>query len=82
MNVKITQFQQLMKTCQTTQLWQTMNLSKADETPKLKFSQNSITFIKPQHLIWPITFGGMKSCRLRAISCQVTQKLERVTTLE
>jgi hypothetical protein len=26
--------------------------------------------------------GGMKSCRLRAISYQVTQKLERATTLE
>jgi hypothetical protein len=26
--------------------------------------------------------GGMKSCRLRAISCQVTQKLKRATTLE
>jgi hypothetical protein len=29
-----------------------------------------------------VTFGGMKSCRLRAISCQVTQKLKRATTLE
>ena len=26
--------------------------------------------------------GGMKSCRLRAISCQVTQKLKRATNLE
>jgi len=26
--------------------------------------------------------GGMKSCRLRAISYQVTQKLKRATTLE
>ena len=26
--------------------------------------------------------GGMKSCRLRAISCQVTLKLKRATTLE
>jgi hypothetical protein len=26
--------------------------------------------------------GGMKSCRLRAISCQVTQKLKRATTPE
>jgi len=26
--------------------------------------------------------GGMKSCRLRAISCQVTQKLKRAITLE
>jgi len=26
--------------------------------------------------------GGMKSCRLRAISCQVAQKLKRATTLE
>jgi len=26
--------------------------------------------------------GGMKSCRLRAISCQVTQKLKRATTVE
>ena len=25
---------------------------------------------------------GMKSCRLRALSCQVTQKLKRATTLE
>jgi hypothetical protein len=25
--------------------------------------------------------GGMKSCRLRAISYQVTQKLKRATTL-
>jgi len=29
-----------------------------------------------------LTDGGMKSCRLRAISCQVTQKLKRATTLE
>ena len=29
-----------------------------------------------------LTVGGMKSCRLRAISCQVTQKLKRDTTLE
>jgi len=28
------------------------------------------------------TVGGMKSCRLRAISYQVTQKLERATTFE
>ena len=28
------------------------------------------------------TVGGMKSCRLRAISCQVTQKLKRATNLE
>jgi len=28
------------------------------------------------------TVGGMKSCRLRAISCQDTQKLKRATTLE
>jgi len=27
------------------------------------------------------TFRGIKSCRLRAISCQVTQKLKRATTL-
>ena len=26
--------------------------------------------------------GGMKSCRLRAISCQDTHKLKRATTLE
>jgi hypothetical protein len=26
--------------------------------------------------------GGIKSCRLRYNSCQVTQKLERATTLE
>ena len=26
--------------------------------------------------------GGMKSCRLRAISYQVTQKLKRATTIE
>jgi hypothetical protein len=30
----------------------------------------------------PANGGGMKSCRLRAISCQVTQKLKRATTLE
>jgi len=30
----------------------------------------------------PPTDGGMKSCQLRAISCQVTQKLKRATTLE
>jgi hypothetical protein len=29
-----------------------------------------------------VTDGGMKSCRLRAISCEVTQKLKRATTLE
>jgi len=29
-----------------------------------------------------VTDGGMKSCRLRAVSCQVTQKLKRAVTLE
>jgi len=30
----------------------------------------------------PPTFGGMKSCRLRAVPYQGTRKLERATTLE
>ncbi|MDD4210527.1 MAG: hypothetical protein PHI52_09355 [Bacteroidales bacterium] len=32
--------------------------------------------------VWGFNGGGMKSCRLRAISCQVTEKLKRAATIE
>jgi len=39
-------------------------------------------FIVAAILKLPPTYGGMKSCRLRAISYQVTRRFKRATTIE
>jgi len=44
--------------------------------------KNQMCHLRVGFLACALTDGGMKSCRLRAISCQVTQKLKRATTLE
>jgi len=43
---------------------------------------HGLTFCCPAGRAMPPNVGGMKSCRLRAISYPVTQKLKRATTLE